>query len=103
MGCDWGIDSEAQEDRCGICNGDGKNCDSIKGIYVKQPSEAGYKEVVVIPAGSRSIKIEELDFSKNYIGISGVSSTNSSKFFLNGNWFEIFPQNPNSQTLTVLI
>ncbi len=26
VSCDWGFDSEAQEDRCGICHGDGTQC-----------------------------------------------------------------------------
>jgi hypothetical protein len=42
---------------------------------------AGYKEVVVIPAGSRNIKVEEVGNSRNYIGIG---SATSGKFFLNG-------------------
>jgi hypothetical protein len=41
----------------------------------------GYKEVVVIPAGSRNIKVEEVGNSRNYIGIG---SATSGKFFLNG-------------------
>jgi hypothetical protein len=41
----------------------------------------GYKEVVVIPAGSRNIKVEEVGNSRNYIGIG---SATSAKFFLNG-------------------
>jgi hypothetical protein len=41
----------------------------------------GYKEVVVIPTGSRNIKVEEAGNSRNYIGIG---SATSGKFFLNG-------------------
>jgi hypothetical protein len=41
----------------------------------------GYKEVIVIPAGSRNIKVEEVGNSRNYIGIG---SATSGKFFLNG-------------------
>jgi hypothetical protein len=41
----------------------------------------GYKEVVIIPAGSRNIKVEEVGNSRNYIGIG---SATSGKFFLNG-------------------
>lgn len=37
--------------------------------------------MVVVPYGSRNIKIEEIGNSKNYIGI-GVP--NSDKYFLNG-------------------
>lgn len=37
--------------------------------------------MVIIPSGSRNIKIEELGNSKNYIGIGAPNST---KYYLNG-------------------
>jgi len=74
------VDSDATEDRCGICHGDGTQCETTSGLYDKNDGP-GYKEVVVIPLGSRNIKIEEVGNSKNYIGI-GVP--NSDKYFLNG-------------------
>ncbi|KAG7204371.1 hypothetical protein KM043_004815 [Ampulex compressa] len=80
VGCDWTVDSEATEDRCGICHGDGTQCETTGGIYEKNDG-TGYKEVVVVPSGSRNIKVEEIGNSKNYIGI-GVP--NSDKYFLNG-------------------
>ncbi|XP_076227751.1 A disintegrin and metalloproteinase with thrombospondin motifs 7 isoform X1 [Nomia melanderi] len=80
VGCDWTVDSEATEDRCGICHGDGTQCETTGGVYDKNDGP-GYKEVVVVPSGSRNIKIEEIGNSKNYIGI-GVP--NSDKYFLNG-------------------
>ncbi|XP_032687122.1 A disintegrin and metalloproteinase with thrombospondin motifs 7-like isoform X2 [Odontomachus brunneus] len=80
VGCDWTVDSDATEDRCGICHGDGTQCETTSGFYNKSEG-LGYKEVVVIPAGSRNIKIEETSQSTNYIGI-GVP--NSDKYFLNG-------------------
>ncbi|XP_043584459.1 A disintegrin and metalloproteinase with thrombospondin motifs 7-like isoform X4 [Bombus pyrosoma] len=80
VGCDWTVDSDATEDRCGICHGDGTQCETTGGIYDKNDGP-GYKEVVVVPNGSRNIKIEEIGNSKNYIGI-GVP--NSDKYFLNG-------------------
>ncbi|XP_034943192.1 A disintegrin and metalloproteinase with thrombospondin motifs 7 isoform X2 [Chelonus insularis] len=80
VGCDWTVDSEATEDRCGICHGDGTQCETTSGIYDKNEGP-GYREVVVIPAGARNIKIEELGNSKNYIGIG---LRNSNKYFLNG-------------------
>lgn len=33
IGCDWGIDSSAKEDRCGVCHGDGSTCETIKDQY----------------------------------------------------------------------
>ncbi|XP_076664093.1 A disintegrin and metalloproteinase with thrombospondin motifs 7 isoform X2 [Andrena cerasifolii] len=80
VGCDWTVDSDATEDRCGICHGDGTQCETTGGVYDKNDGP-GYKEVVVVPYGSRNIKIEEIGNSKNYIGI-GVP--NSDKYFLNG-------------------
>ncbi|XP_043277591.1 A disintegrin and metalloproteinase with thrombospondin motifs 7-like isoform X2 [Venturia canescens] len=80
VGCDWTVDSDATEDRCGICHGDGTQCETTSGVYDKNEGP-GYREVIVIPTGSRNIKIEEVGNSKNYIGI-GVP--NSNKYFLNG-------------------
>ncbi|KYN39801.1 A disintegrin and metalloproteinase with thrombospondin motifs 7 [Trachymyrmex septentrionalis] len=80
VGCDWMVDSDATEDRCGICHGDGTQCETTSGVYDKNEGP-GYKEVIIIPSGSRNIKIEEVGNSKNYIGI-GVP--NSDKYFLNG-------------------
>ncbi|XP_012281942.2 A disintegrin and metalloproteinase with thrombospondin motifs 7 [Orussus abietinus] len=80
VGCDWTVDSDATEDRCGICHGDGTQCETTSGLYDKNEGP-GYQEVVVIPMGSRNIKIEEVGNSKNYIGI-GVPGSN--KYFLNG-------------------
>lgn len=83
VGCDWKVDSNATEDRCGVCHGDGTQCETTAGVYDKNEGP-GYKEVIVIPSGSRNIKIEEVGNSKNYVGI-GVP--NSDKYFLNGKRF----------------
>lgn len=29
VGCDFGIDSNAVEDRCGVCLGDGTSCETV--------------------------------------------------------------------------
>ncbi|XP_008201118.2 A disintegrin and metalloproteinase with thrombospondin motifs 7 isoform X1 [Tribolium castaneum] len=81
VGCDWVVDSTAQEDECGICQGDGTKCDKIEGLYSKQSHSPGYREVVVIPPGARNIRIEEKDHSENYISIG---SALAKKFYLNG-------------------
>lgn len=75
------VDSIAHEDDCGICQGDGTKCDKIEGLYRKQSISPGYREVVVIPAGARNIRIEEKNHSPNYIGIG---SDLARKFYLNG-------------------
>lgn len=80
VGCDWSVDSDATEDRCGICHGDGTQCVTIRGSYDKNEGP-GYREVIVIPEGSRNIKIEEVGNSKNYIGIGRPGLD---EYFLNG-------------------
>lgn len=80
VGCDWVVDSSAEEDICGVCKGTGSICDTIKGVYDKQ-GYSGYKEVTAIPSGSRNIRIEEMDHSVNYISIGSETSKN---FYLNG-------------------
>lgn len=36
VGCDWVVDSEAEEDKCGICMGDGKQCTTMHGVYKRR-------------------------------------------------------------------
>lgn len=33
VGCDFGIDSNAVEDRCGVCLGDGTSCETVYKSY----------------------------------------------------------------------
>uniref|UniRef100_A0A1B6CGF3 Peptidase M12B domain-containing protein n=1 Tax=Clastoptera arizonana TaxID=38151 RepID=A0A1B6CGF3_9HEMI len=82
VGCDWVVDSESEEDKCGICLGDGKQCKTMQSSYERREGD-GYTEVVVIPRGARNIHIKEVGLSRNYIGIGSAST---SKFYLNGNW-----------------
>lgn len=43
VGCDWEVDSGAKEDRCGICHGDGSQCETQKGVYSKREGSGDYK------------------------------------------------------------
>lgn len=43
---------------------------------------AGYTDFITIPKNARNVLIEELEGSKNYIG---VGSASSDIFYLNGN------------------
>lgn len=83
VACDWGIESSAQEDRCGICHGDGTQCITIRKEFVQEEG-LGYTEVGKIPAGARNIRIEEVAESSNYLAIQGATD---GEFFLNGEWF----------------
>lgn len=82
VGCDWIVESEAEEDVCGICQGDGSKCFKKEGKYIKQSHSPGYREIVVIPRGARNIHVEEKYRSENYISIG---SFYEKKFYLNGN------------------
>nr|XP_032514360.1 A disintegrin and metalloproteinase with thrombospondin motifs 7 [Danaus plexippus plexippus] len=82
VGCDWIVDSDAEEDACGECGGDGSACRTVQGIYNKDTTrQSGYSEVAVIPAGSRNVKIQEKVSPGNYISIG---SAKSRKIYLTG-------------------
>ncbi|XP_033120764.1 A disintegrin and metalloproteinase with thrombospondin motifs 7-like [Anneissia japonica] len=81
VGCDNKIDSNAIEDQCGVCHGDGSTCETIKSNITQYG--VGYKEVVVIPVGARNILVHEVAASVNYLALKGQDGA----YFLNGNWF----------------
>lgn len=81
VGCDWQVDSKANEDICGVCEGDGSTCDTIRGVYTKQGLGAAYREMIYIPAWSRNILLQEKDYAENYISIG---SGTTKRFYLNG-------------------
>lgn len=36
VGCDWGIESDAVEDVCGMCHGDGTTCTKVTESFDKK-------------------------------------------------------------------
>ncbi|KAI3376824.1 hypothetical protein L3Q82_000399 [Scortum barcoo] len=95
IGCDGIIGSSAKEDRCGVCNGDGRSCKIVRGdfnhtkgmdldskFFAVQTvlNQSGYNldmpkkdlgcyiEAVVIPAGARRIKVVEDKPSHSFLG-----------------------------------
>ncbi|CAH1796676.1 unnamed protein product, partial [Owenia fusiformis] len=82
VGCDWGIGSDAKEDRCGVCHGDGSTCKTVQTKFDKT-NGIGYVEATVIPKGARNIRIEEVAEANNFLAIMNSKG----KFFLNGHWF----------------
>lgn len=60
MGCDNVLESGAQEDNCGVCNGDDsgatKTTDTLTGS-----GAFGYHTVAIIPAGARDVRIAEVN------------------------------------------
>ncbi|XP_006628726.1 A disintegrin and metalloproteinase with thrombospondin motifs 17 isoform X1 [Lepisosteus oculatus] len=78
IGCDGIIGSSAKEDRCGVCNGDGKSCKIVKGDF-NHTKGMGYIEAAVIPVGARRIKVVEDKPSHSFLALkdSGKRSINS--------------------------
>ncbi|NXF35935.1 ATS7 metalloproteinase, partial [Nyctibius bracteatus] len=82
VGCDYEIDSNAVEDRCGVCHGDGSTCHTVQKTF--EDSEGlGYVDIGIIPVGAREIRIEEVAEAGNFLALR---SEDPEKYFLNGGW-----------------
>ncbi|XP_044516221.1 A disintegrin and metalloproteinase with thrombospondin motifs 7 [Gracilinanus agilis] len=82
VGCDYEIDSNAMEDRCGVCHGDGSTCETVKRTF-DESEGLGYVDIGLIPAGARDIRIEEVAEAGNFLALR---SEDPEKYFLNGGW-----------------
>jgi hypothetical protein len=80
VGCGMGFDSDAVEDICGVCNGDASTYEIVDKLC--KESGSGYKKTATIPAGSRSIMVEEMKLSKNFLELAAPDG----KFYLNGDF-----------------
>ncbi|XP_032906237.1 A disintegrin and metalloproteinase with thrombospondin motifs 17 [Amblyraja radiata] len=80
IGCDGIIGSAAKEDRCGVCNGDDKSCEIIKGDF-NQSQGMGYVEAAVIPAGARRIRVVEEKPAHSFLALK-----DSTKQSINSDW-----------------
>ncbi|KAM5264414.1 A disintegrin and metalloproteinase with thrombospondin motifs 12 [Ctenodactylus gundi] len=80
VGCDYEIDSNATEDRCGVCLGDGSACQTVRKTF-KQKEGSGYVDIGLIPKGARDIRVTELQGAGNFLAIR---SKDSEKYYLNG-------------------
>ncbi|XP_061585512.1 A disintegrin and metalloproteinase with thrombospondin motifs 12 [Cololabis saira] len=82
VGCDYGINSNALEDRCGVCLGDGTSCETVYKSFDGEGS-FGYMDVGVIPQGARDILVKEVEEAGNFLALRSVESD---EYFLNGNY-----------------
>lgn len=82
VGCDYGIDSNAVEDRCGVCLGDGSSCETIYNMF-DEGEGFGYINVGVIPVGARDIQVTEVEEAGNFLALK---RHDSEEYFLNGNY-----------------
>ncbi|XP_056136294.1 A disintegrin and metalloproteinase with thrombospondin motifs 12 [Lampris incognitus] len=82
VGCDHGIDSNAVEDRCGVCLGDGLSCETVHKMF-EGGEGFGYVDVGVIPEGARDILVQEVEEAGNFLALRGQGLE---EYFLNGNY-----------------
>ncbi|KAE8597427.1 hypothetical protein XENTR_v10016469 [Xenopus tropicalis] len=87
VGCDHLLGSNAVQDICGVCKGDNSTCKVYRSHYTKQHYSNQYYSIVTIPAGARSIRINEMNISTSYISIRN----NEKKYYLNGHWTVDWP------------
>ncbi|XP_034168470.2 A disintegrin and metalloproteinase with thrombospondin motifs 6 [Pangasianodon hypophthalmus] len=88
VGCDNILGSDAREDICRVCGGDGSTCETIKGLFNDSLPRGGYMEVVQIPKGSVHIEIREVAMSKNYIALKSEGND----YYINGAWTIDWPR-----------
>uniref|UniRef100_A0A674N2C5 ADAM metallopeptidase with thrombospondin type 1 motif 6 n=1 Tax=Takifugu rubripes TaxID=31033 RepID=A0A674N2C5_TAKRU len=88
VGCDNILGSDAKEDRCRVCGGDGSTCETTEGLFNQSLPRGGYMEVVQIPKGSVHIEIKELAMSKNYIALKSEGE----EYYINGAWTIDWPR-----------
>ncbi|XP_043933631.1 A disintegrin and metalloproteinase with thrombospondin motifs 7-like [Protopterus annectens] len=82
VGCDYEIDSNAIEDQCGVCHGNGSTCETVKKMF-EESEGLGYVDIGLIPEGARDIRIEEVAEAGNFLALR---SEDPEKYFLNGGW-----------------
>ncbi|KAM7148051.1 A disintegrin and metalloproteinase with thrombospondin motifs 12 isoform 1-T1 [Molossus nigricans] len=80
VGCDYEIDSNATEDRCGVCLGNGSACQTVRKMF-KQKEGSGYVDIGLIPKGARDIRVMEVEGAGNFLAIR---SEDPKKYYLNG-------------------
>ncbi|XP_032395179.1 A disintegrin and metalloproteinase with thrombospondin motifs 6 isoform X2 [Etheostoma spectabile] len=88
VGCDNILSSDAKEDRCRVCGGDGSTCEATEGLFNESLPRGGYMEVVQIPKGSVHIEIKEVAMSKNYIALKSEGDD----YYINGAWTIDWPR-----------
>uniref|UniRef100_A0A3B3D8D8 ADAM metallopeptidase with thrombospondin type 1 motif 7 n=1 Tax=Oryzias melastigma TaxID=30732 RepID=A0A3B3D8D8_ORYME len=82
IGCDFVINSNAVEDLCGVCNGNGSTCTTVRRTF-EEKEGLGYVDIGLIPEGARNILIKEVAEAGNFLALRG---DNPSRYFLNGGW-----------------
>ncbi|XP_020797306.2 A disintegrin and metalloproteinase with thrombospondin motifs 18 isoform X1 [Boleophthalmus pectinirostris] len=87
VGCDQMLGSKASLDACGVCKGDNSSCKFFKGQYTLQHRANEYYSMVTVPAGARSIRIQEKEVSTSYLAARSLKR----KYYLTGDWTVDWP------------
>ncbi|KAM9409006.1 A disintegrin and metalloproteinase with thrombospondin motifs 18 [Pholidichthys leucotaenia] len=87
VGCDQILGSKASLDACGVCKGDNSTCKFFKGQYTLQHRANEYYSMVTVPAGARSILIQEMEVSTSYLAVRSLKK----KYYLTGDWTVDWP------------
>ncbi|XP_072145613.1 papilin-like [Dermacentor andersoni] len=88
VGCDKMLGSDAVEDKCRVCRGDGTSCSTVKGVFNLDNLQFGYNDILLIPSGATNIRIEEKFPTNNYLAVRNQTGY----YYLNGNWRIEFPR-----------
>ncbi|CAL1675129.1 unnamed protein product [Lasius platythorax] len=88
VGCDMMLGSDAKEDACRECGGDGSDCNTVTGLFDTDDLQVGYIDILLIPEGATNIVIKEIQPSNNYLAIRNTTG----HYYLNGNWRIDFPR-----------
>ncbi|KAF6131938.1 papilin, proteoglycan like sulfated glycoprotein [Phyllostomus discolor] len=82
VGCDHNLDSSQQEDKCLQCGGDGTTCYPVTGTFDANDLSRGYNQMLTVPVGATSIRIEEVAASRNFLAVKSIRG----EYYLNGHW-----------------
>lgn len=82
------LGSNATEDECRQCAGDGTSCKTVSGLLDMNNLQVGYNDILLIPSGATNIEIKEVSPSNNYLAIRNSTG----HYYLNGNWRIDFPR-----------
>ncbi|XP_024853900.1 papilin isoform X3 [Bos taurus] len=82
VGCDHHLDSSKEEDKCLRCGGDGTTCYPVTGVFEANDLSRGYNQILIVPMGATSIRIEEAAASRNFLAVKSIRG----EYYLNGHW-----------------
>jgi len=61
------VESDAQEDKCGICHGNGEQCDTYSGVYEKEQGSGKFQRnfIILVHVARKSQVREVIEYAAN--------------------------------------